>query len=779
MIRFNDFSIKNLGSLCRADRIRTMKTQPILSRAGALWRLACLTALLALTGFAGIDSARAASVNPPDLMTYQGYLADGTGVPLGSTAPVNHNVVFRIYDAQSGGNLLWSEVQTVTVDNGQFSVVLGEGAQYQSEARDPLGTVFRGVTVSDRFMEMNVTIGGNALTIAPRLRFLPSPYAFLAKQANALVSPDGATLVTTANGQLNVNGVISNSGAVANSATTATDGNLANRIVLRNAAGNFSANEIVLGTAITVPNVNAGHLHANTISGSHGQGAHLEWNHYGGGETWLLNQKGLGTGGIFFGEVDAARGITERMRIDGAGRLGVGTAGPSAALHVESNASTHNPFGVAYFRATHINGGAWGSHINYGGTGDWYIRSSHPSGRIVLQDTGGNVGIGTAGPANRLSVLGTADISGNLGIGVVNPTQKLDVNGTGRFAGGVQVGSGAQAGLYGDGGNIAIRTYPGGGLYFQSHAGARTPLYIGPDDKSTFHGSAVVDNYLSVGTTAQHGQLTVAGGVSHNGIYGPYLNTAGYGGPFLHGAHTISIYAQGGVWTRDFFVASSDERIKRIQGQSDSSADLRTLMGIEITDYTYKDVLARGSAPQKKVIAQQLEKVFPQAVNMQTNAVPDIYQRASVEDGWVSLATDLKEGDRVRLIYDKNVDQVFDVLEVEEDRFRVDFKPEEPGVFVYGRVVDDFRTVEYDAISMLNVSATQELARQVAELRKSEVRIAELEKTVARIDELEEKAGRVDSLEREVADLKKLVARIAGVSPPAKATGENEPAARK
>ena len=33
-------------------------------------------------------------------------------------------------------------------------------------------------------------------------------------------------------------------------------------------------------------------------------------------------------------------------------------------------------------------------------------------------------------------------------------------------------------------------------------------------------------------------------------------------------------------------------------------------------------------------------------------------------------------------------------------------------VFVYGKEVNDFRVVDYDAISMLNVSATQELAKR-------------------------------------------------------------------
>ena len=45
-------------------------------------------------------------------------------------------------------------------------------------------------------------------------------------------------------------------------------------------------------------------------------------------------------------------------------------------------------------------------------------------------------------------------------------------------------------------------------------------------------------------------------------------------------------------------------------------------------------------------------------------------------------------------------------------------------MFVYGREVNDFRSVDYDAIAMLNVSATQELHRLV---RTQAARIADLE----------------------------------------------------
>jgi predicted DNA-binding protein (UPF0251 family) len=42
-----------------------------------------------------------------------------------------------------------------------------------------------------------------------------------------------------------------------------------------------------------------------------------------------------------------------------------------------------------------------------------------------------------------------------------------------------------------------------------------------------------------------------------------------------------------------------------------------------------------------------------------------------------------------------------------------------PHVFVYGEEVDDFRTVDYEGLTTLNISATQELSRQVKDLQKA------------------------------------------------------------
>ena len=51
-----------------------------------------------------------------------------------------------------------------------------------------------------------------------------------------------------------------------------------------------------------------------------------------------------------------------------------------------------------------------------------------------------------------------------------------------------------------------------------------------------------------------------------------------------------------------------------------------------------------------------------------------------------------------------------EVLEIVDDKtFVISSDKELTKIFVYGKYVDDFLGVDYDALSMLNISATQEL----------------------------------------------------------------------
>jgi hypothetical protein len=86
--------------------------------------------------------------------------------------------------------------------------------------------------------------------------------------------------------------------------------------------------------------------------------------------------------------------------------IGVGT-NPTAKLTIQG-ASANNGSNTVDISNTTL--GPHGSHIHWGISGDWYIRSANDNGKVIIQDVaGGHVGIGTStpDPAYRLSVNGT------------------------------------------------------------------------------------------------------------------------------------------------------------------------------------------------------------------------------------------------------------------------------------------------------------------------------------------------------------------------------------
>ncbi|MEO0007339.1 MAG: hypothetical protein RJA20_1535, partial [Bacteroidota bacterium] len=151
------------------------------------------------------------------------------------------------------------------------------------------------------------------------------------------------------------------------------------------------------------------------------------------------------------------------------------------------------------------------------------------------------------------------------------------------------------------------------------------------------------------------------------------------------------------------FVAYSDRRIKKDFHLSSGSRDLATLMQLEVTDYRHIDTIAKGSGEVKGFIAQQVEKVFPQAVSVDVDAIPDIFSKpAALQVNGTEatlrmpVAHQLEAGNRVRIIQDGGGQMEYDVVRTEGNAFTVkDWNTavtEAEKVFVYGREVNDFRT---------------------------------------------------------------------------------------
>ncbi|KAF0126270.1 MAG: hypothetical protein FD189_1006 [Elusimicrobia bacterium] len=128
---------------------------------------AALSSLLSLPAYAA-----------PLLINYQGRLIDTAGNPLIVT---NQPITFRIYDALTGGNLQWTENQSITPDNGIFNVSLGSVSSLPAP-------VF---SSDDRYLE--VQIGADS-PLSPRTRLLSVPYAVYAANIG---SPSSSINVST------------------------------------------------------------------------------------------------------------------------------------------------------------------------------------------------------------------------------------------------------------------------------------------------------------------------------------------------------------------------------------------------------------------------------------------------------------------------------------------------------------------------------------------------------------------------------------------------------
>ena len=93
--------------------------------------------------------------------------------------------------------------------------------------------------------------------------------------------------------------------------------------------------------------------------------------------------------------------------VNTSGNVGIGTASPTASLTIHGADQTQGSVRIV----PHTNKGDEVSHIHYGTAGDWYIRAASTSGKVIINDNGGNVGIGTRSPSYKFDVYGTDDIT--------------------------------------------------------------------------------------------------------------------------------------------------------------------------------------------------------------------------------------------------------------------------------------------------------------------------------------------------------------------------------
>jgi hypothetical protein len=721
-------------------------------------------------------TATAQSTNaPPDRLSYQGYLVDANGNPLAPVTPINYVTVFRIWTASSGGTRLWTEQQTVTVDKGNFSVVLGEGTPYLAEARPLLSSVFSATAnASDRYIGVNVTISGTPTEILPRLRLVATPYSFLAMSARSLTAASGGNVVTYANNRVEVTGDLLASGVVSGNgsgltslvipAASVTSGTLADarlspNVALRNVANAFTANQIISGGNLGLGTFTPGF--PLTFADALGDKISL-WGQsgdsfgFGIAPSTLQIHANTVASDIAFGYGSSAT-MVESMRIKGNGNVGIATANPNALLSLgPGTANTKlalwdggpgSAFGLG------IQASQFRLHVS--SAADDFVFLNAPAGAEVMRVKGnGYVGIGTPTPSSILQ-LGSAGTTPDAFL-------RLESSGGNSFANGIKLRNFNDA----YGWDLINQEREGTGLQAD---GFHIVRHLAD---ATGQSAMFIDKYsgfVGIGTTTPRAALHVAGQVVSATGVGNYFNYNignGAGVPDGNLASFVVAYFDGDtVSSRSVFSMQtptfSDARAKTVLGRSAGAEDLQTLDRLQVTDYRWIDQIKGPKGVQKKVIAQEVEKVLPNAVSCVRRPIPNLYQKAAAvqfdaQRGQLTLRLDqaheLQPGDRVQIYTDRGDLTEAKVLAVPAtNTFIVAHDKEAKEAFVYGKWVDDFRVVDYDALFMLNVSATQELHRK---LRAQETELEALRQALAELkSEQQSREARTVALEKLVGQL--------------------------
>jgi hypothetical protein len=250
--------------------------------------------------------------------------------------------------------------------------------------------------------------------------------------------------------------------------------------------------------------------------------------------------------------------------------------------------------------------------------------------------------------------------------------------------------------------------------------------------------------YLGIGTTnpiapLHVGSFSYTTPVANSSGFKPYFDATDLDIRSVYtGMSSSSIIADNCIFTKSSFMAfnsvvASDYRIKDIIGITDNYSDLNIIKKIEITNYRMKDKANWGSQIYKKVIAQQVENIYPEAIKKIKSVIPDIYTLAESVDYdpqnkrlSISLAKDygIKVGDNIELFHPEKGKILSEVVEVSGNRFCVkNWEYPTDKIFVFGKQVDDFRVIDYQRLSMMGISAIQQLSKINTELKNKLKRI--------------------------------------------------------
>jgi hypothetical protein len=430
---------------------------------------------------AGQEASPSVTGSVPRLVAFNGYIHDRNGQPHGGVTTLR----FGLYKESEGGTPLWTEVQNVNLnEQGAYSVYLGA-----TEGALPSSLFTSG---EPRWLGVQTETGEEQ----PRVFLLSVPYALKAGDADTIGGKPASAFVLVPPSKTNIadDGKTSTASAIGGNTTTfaATGTGSANTVAKWIDGAGTLGNSILTdnGTQVGIsnnspsvtldvsgpirsvfgPNAPYGAYLVPTAGAPNGFRFGLGNNLYFDGTNWRTKGDGannagsafltdIGVGALAVYAVSSTGGSDqvipnanlngfEKMRIQGDGRVGIGTSTPATALDVSGVVRAVTGAGAPFGTYLMPNGGAansfrlgYGNNLYFDGA-NWRTKGdgSNNAGSAIVSDIGGgNLSIYTlpsTGGADQVVPNATFNSfekiritgAGDMGIGTA-PTAKLDVAG--------------------------------------------------------------------------------------------------------------------------------------------------------------------------------------------------------------------------------------------------------------------------------------------------------------------------------------------------------------
>ena len=415
--------------------------------------------------------------------------------------------------------------------------------------------------------------------------------------------------------------------------------------------------------------------------------------------------------------------------------------------YIRNRPSQDRPHGQLYLYYGYING----SERNTG-----VFLSASPSESNYINN-GGNVGIGTTSPSEKLEVNGTIKCANS------SYCSRLDSQHLDAYTSNGSTGS-----------SLFLNWYSKGYTYIGKH------LIFG-NTTTNYNGGFYMNNSEWIRTYGGKALLINGStGLSWTG-YKKEVNSLSFF--YRNETEPVSIECDaGGVF--DWLGVNSDRRIKKNIVDIQDDKALNMLRNIPVRYYNYKD----PKKPPEKVlgfIAQEVREKFPSAVKISPykKKIPSILKNVKnpiwtetdlSENKWMLTQFDVVDASGVVSSidissgviytfycsdYDDDTTKEENIEIIADDNGHFLFKKKWAYLYLYGICVEDFLTIDKQKLFALNFSASQEIDRiqqeEKAKLAAAEAKLAAAEaKLTAAEAKLTAAEAKLTAAEAEIATLK-------------------------